>query len=137
MEYSEEHSDYSEASNEVNDGNKNSPSQNVVDISAATYESTNGREINDGTIGVISKFCFEPYSQSPNLSHCLLTFCCLSSLQSTLNLIKSISKKLQKKEGRSFRHPLQITMSLELLCGRRSPTGRIPKASQSQQKVAV
>jgi hypothetical protein len=41
-----------------------------------------------------------------------------------------------KKEGRSFLHPLQITMSLEVICEQRSPTGPIPKASQYQQKVA-
>jgi hypothetical protein len=44
---------------------------------------------------------------------------------------------LKKKEGTSFRHPLQITMSLEVICRKRSPTGRIPKASQYQLKVAV
>jgi isoaspartyl peptidase/L-asparaginase-like protein (Ntn-hydrolase superfamily) len=54
MEFSDEDSDYfEEASNEVNDENKKSPSYNVVDVSAYTYESTNESEINDGTIGVI------------------------------------------------------------------------------------
>jgi hypothetical protein len=65
MEYSNEDSDCSEASNEVNNENKNSPSHNVVDVSADTYESTSGREINDGTIGVISKFHSEPYTDLP------------------------------------------------------------------------
>jgi hypothetical protein len=51
--------------------------------------------------------------------------------------MKSISRKLKEKEGRSFRHQLQTTMSLGFLCGRRSPTGRTPKASQYLQKVAV
>jgi hypothetical protein len=66
MVYSDEDSDYSESSNEVNDENKNSPSHNVVvDVSTATYGSTNGREMNDGTIGVISKFRSEPHSNQP------------------------------------------------------------------------
>jgi hypothetical protein len=71
MEYSDEVSDCSEASNEVNDGNKNSPSHNVVDVSSDTYVSTNGRETDDGTIGVISKFHSEPCT---NLSICSIVF---------------------------------------------------------------
>jgi hypothetical protein len=58
MEYADEDSDYSEASNEVNDGNKNSHSHNVV--SADTYVSPNGRKIDDKTISVISRFGLEP-----------------------------------------------------------------------------
>jgi hypothetical protein len=94
--------------------NKNSASHNAVDVSVDTFVSIIGREINDRIIGVSSKFCSEPY-QSTNLFHCLLTCCCLSSLITfTLNLIdKSISRKLQKKEGRSFLHPSQKTRGLE------------------------
>ena len=110
MDYSDEDSDY-------------------ADVSASR-----SMTFNDTTIGVISKFHSEPYT---NLTHCLLTYCCLSSLQSTLNPTKSILMKLQKKEGISFLHPLQITSSQEVLWGRRSPTSPIPKGSQYQQKVAV
>ena len=79
MDFSDDDSDYTEeASNEVNDGNKNSPSHTVVDVASDTYEeSSNESEINDGTIGFISEFRPEPYT---NLTYCLLTYCCLSSL---------------------------------------------------------
>jgi hypothetical protein len=57
MEYADEDLDYSESSNEVNDeDNPSPPSHNVVDVSAANYESTNWSEINDGTVDVINKF---------------------------------------------------------------------------------
>jgi hypothetical protein len=66
MEYSYEDSDYPEAPNEVNDENKNSPSYNVVYVfSSDTYESTDGRVINDGAVGVISKFRSELYTNLP------------------------------------------------------------------------
>jgi hypothetical protein len=116
MEFSDEDSaDYTEEeSNAANDENKNSASHNNVDVSADTYKSTNESKINGRTNGVNRKFHSEPYI---NLSHYLLTCsCCLSSLLFTLNLIKSICRKLQKEEDRSFLHPLQITMSLEVLC---------------------
>jgi hypothetical protein len=67
MEYSDEDSDYSQASNEVNIGNKNSPSHNVVDVSA----DTNGSESNDITIGVIGQSRSEPYT---NLPICAIVF---------------------------------------------------------------
>jgi hypothetical protein len=61
MKYSDEDSDYPEAPNEVNDENQNSPSYNAVDIPA----DTNGGVINDGTIGVSSKFRSEAYTDLP------------------------------------------------------------------------
>jgi hypothetical protein len=62
MEYSDEDSDYPEAPNEVNDENQNSPSYNAVDVPT---DSINGGVINDGTIGVISKFRSEAYTYLP------------------------------------------------------------------------
>mgnify|MGYP002807451393 CR=1 FL=1 len=106
MDYSDEDSDYAdESSNGVNDVDMNSTSHNAIDLLSdnMTVESPNESDINDTTIGVISKFHSEPYT---NLPHCLLTYGCLSSLQSTLNRTKSISMKLQKKEERSFLHIL-------------------------------
>jgi hypothetical protein len=61
MEFLDEDSEYTdEASNEVNDENKNSPSHNIADVSASTYESLNESEFNNRIIGFIGKFRSEP-----------------------------------------------------------------------------
>jgi hypothetical protein len=46
-------------------------------------------------------------------------------------------KEIAEEGRQKFPPPLQITMSLGVLCGRRSPTGPIPKASEYQQKRAM
>jgi hypothetical protein len=126
MDFADEDSDYSEeASDEVSDGDNSDGDKNSEDI----CESHNSNEINDGTNdGIISKFCAYSYT---NLSHCLLTYCCLSSLQFTPNPIKSISLKLSLPthfpNSRLFLITAVVSRS-RLVCGVLDHTAQHPKA---------
>ncbi len=83
----------------------------------------------NGDNGVDSKFQDEAVLISIVIA---LTYCCLSIIY-----LESDKEKLLEMDDSTSLHPLQITMNLQALCGWRSPTGPIPKATQCQLKVAV
>jgi hypothetical protein len=100
MEYSGEDSDYSEASNEVNDENKNSPSHNAVDVSADTYESTNGgKSMTKPLMSLVSSILnhIPIYQSVPLSSNLLLPFFSSVYTESDQEYLKEIAKEGRKK----------------------------------------